>query len=250
MRNSPRPRAVVGKLVASLVAVAALASCGGGDPYAGLWTGSMSPGRSVTGLVLEDGSYYLLYSRPNDPAVLAGLVRGTADFASARITSDDARDYNWEVFRWPPLPGKATTLSAKIGGGSGGVNGAVNQKTFSVKPVPDSHLEPRLEDLAGSYMGTVVFAGGPRKMTFVVAPNGQVTTGIDGCSITGNVVPRVDVNGYDLTMTFGGLPCAFPGARFSGVAFFGEGERQLHAAVINPLYQQAIGFIGARPQQP
>jgi hypothetical protein len=234
------------KVSAALLAGVLLSSCGGGDPFAGLWTGSVSPNRDAAAMVLEDGTYYLMYSQPSNPNVLAGVVHGTADFQAAKFTSTDARDYNWEVPGF--IPGKASTLTAKISASQKekvSVSGAVNGRTFSVRHAWDFESVARLADIAGSHTGTVVFALGPRPATFVVTATGQVSTVINGCPITGTVTPRTDANAYDLTMTLGAWPCVIPYGQFSGVAFF-RGDRQLHAAVINPAYQQAIGFIGVK----
>jgi hypothetical protein len=66
------------------------------------------------------------------------------------------------------------------------------------------------------------------------------------CALTGQVVPRKYSNAYELTMTFGGYPCVFPGAVFSGVAFYREDSRQLQAAVVHPTRTQAIAFSGIK----
>lgn len=75
------------KLAAASAAALLLASCGGGDPYAGLWDGDMSSQRQVNAMVLGDGGYYMLYSQPGNPSVLAGLIHGTGDFHGGKVTS-------------------------------------------------------------------------------------------------------------------------------------------------------------------
>jgi hypothetical protein len=135
--------AALGKLSGCLLALSLLAACGGGDAYTGLWEGTLGNGAKVTGMVLPEGEYYLLYSEPANPAILAGMVKGSADFEAAKIRSDDAVDY-----RWPGLPAQRTVLTGRIGQG-GTVNGTVNGKAFSVKPVPDAQLDAGLADIAG-----------------------------------------------------------------------------------------------------
>ena len=85
-----------------------------------------------------------------------------------------------------------------------------------------------------------------RPATFAVTATGQVSTSINGCALTGQVTPRPYSSAYDLTMTFGGYPCVFPGAQFSGVAYYREDQRQLQAAVVHPSRTQAIAFTGIK----
>lgn len=240
MRNVVR-RPVI-KLAASLAGLSLLASCGGGDPYAGLWDGDMSTQRQVTAVVLGDGDYYMLYSQPGKPSVMGGLVQGTGDFQGATFTSADARDYNWEVFG---APGKSAPLSAKVSPRQS-VTGSAGARTFTVRHTRDLDDDARIADIAGSHVGTVMFALGPRAATFNVTATGQVSTLINGCTITGVVTPRGDTEAFDLVMTFGGYPCVFPNVSFSGIAFYRQGSRQLQAAILNKTYQQAIGFSGIK----
>lgn len=233
------------RLAPSLASLLLLASCGGGDPYAGLWDGEMNAQRQVNTMVLGDGSYYLLYSQPGNPRVLAGLIQGTGEFHAAKITSADARDYNWEAPRFPPIPGQPTTLSARISPRQT-VQGTAGGKSFSVSPVRERDDDARIADIVGSHTGTVVFALGPRPATFVVTAAGQVSTVINGCTITGTVRPRGDTNAFDVALTFGALPCVFPGAPFSGIVFYRPETRELQAAVINRAAAQAIGFSGIK----
>lgn len=235
--------ATLAKLSGCLLSLSLLASCGGGDAYTGLWEGDLGSGAMVTGMVLPDGEYYLLYSQPTNAAVLAGMVKGTADFEAARIRSDDAVD-----FRWPGALAQRAVLTGRIGKG-GTVNGSVNGKNFSAKPVPDAPLDARLADIAGRHQGVVVFVLGSRDAVFDVDASGNVSTVINECSISGKVTPMPEVNAYHLKMTFGGGVCAFNGVTFSGVTFFDRDQRKLHAAVTATLPgygPQAIGFIGVK----
>jgi hypothetical protein len=62
----------------------------------GRWTGTTSTGRTVAGLVLEDGSYWLFYSAKNNPNILAGLIQGTGTSHSGSFGSSNTRDFNLE----------------------------------------------------------------------------------------------------------------------------------------------------------
>jgi hypothetical protein len=224
----------------SLLAAGLLSACGGGDPKEGLWLGTMGTNRDVTTVVLDDGAYYMLYSRPGNPAAIGGLLQGTADFHAARFTSTDARDFNWEG-----AGTQAPAVSAGIKKGPGpGVTGTVNGTPFTIRPAADD--EARLATIVGAHTGNVVFALGTRPATFTVTATGQVSTSINGCPITGQVVPRASSSAYDLSMTFGGFPCVFPNAQFAGIAFYREDLRQMTAAVVHGSRTQAIAFTGIK----
>jgi hypothetical protein len=235
-----------GVLSLSLLATVLLASCGGGDPYTGLWLGSLGPQRSTTTVVLEDGKYFMIYSKPGNPSAIAGLIEGTADFEAAKFSSTNAREYNWESLF---VPVRAATLSARVGKRAT-VEGSVNGSTpFSVGHAHDlDQDDARLAAIVGSHTGQVAFTGGLRDATFVVTADGRVSTNLNGCLITGNVVPRMDTNAYDLTVAFGGAPChpLFVNLQFKGVAFYREDSRQLHAAVIHSSRTQGIAFGGTK----
>jgi len=229
----------------SLFAALLLASCGGGDPYAGQWLGSLSPGRQASGVVLDDGSYYVIYSRQGAPSVIGGVLQGSGDFHGSRFTSTDGRDFNMEGVRAT----QAAIVSGKISPRRS-VEGSVNGATaFKLSHVRDSDGEADLAALAGSYGGDVLLADGvARPATFVVTPAGQVSTSINGCPITGQVTPRGDADAYDLTVAFGAYPCVFPYAQFAGVAYLREDTRRLEAIVVHGTRTQAIAFTGARQQ--
>lgn len=243
MQIQPRARAALARTSAALFATFLLASCGGGDPYAGLWTGSMGADREVNAIVLGDGSYYMLYSQPGKPTAVAGLVAGTADFHGATVTSTDGRDYNWER---PMLPSQPVSLSARVSPRMSVAGSVDARRTFSITYDKDLDGDARLSDLVGSFDGNAMFALGTRPGTFTVTAAGAVSTSINGCPITGKVAPRGDANAFDLTLTFGGYPCVFPGAVFDGVAVYREDQRRLDAAVINKPFGQAIAFIGTK----
>lgn len=87
-----------------MLALAACGSSGSGSdapapsaPSAeGLWIGSTSESRSVTGFVLDDGTYWILYSIPNASSFIAGVVQGTGSFLGGSFSSSNGIDFNVE----------------------------------------------------------------------------------------------------------------------------------------------------------
>lgn len=242
--------------IAAIALVATLTACGGGGDdggqdstwASGAWAGATSSGRAVSAFVLGDGSYYMLYSAENDPATLGGAVQGTGAFEGRAFTSSDAQDFN--VGGTPPVSPVAATLSAN----------ALPRWTFdgTVTPSTGTAMDfrlrydagfdntPSLGTLAGAYTGNAAFALGIRPATFTVTAAGDVSSSINACAITGKATPRTDGNVYDLTIQFGPLPCALPGASFSGVAYLKEGTGELQAVARHAASGQTVIFAGAR----
>ena len=234
------PRAA--SISASLLLAAALASCGGGDPFTGLWEGTLDGTRPASAIVLGDGTYYLKYA--GTAGTLGGVVRGTGDFHGATFTSTDGVDYH---FAFPPQAPTPATIKARVSakGGNPHVSGTVNTTPINVAYVKPFDPDGRLDHLAGSYPGEVTFSLGIRQTTFEVTADGKLTTSLNGCAITGKVVPRYD-DAFDLTIQFGGAPCVFPGAVFQGAAIYSQELGQLEAAVVNGSFGQAITFIAKK----
>ena len=224
---------------AALLAALAVASCGGGDPYTGLWQGTVDGTRSASAIVLGDGTYYLKYA--GTATAPGGLVRGTGDFHGATFTSKDGVDFH---FAYPLQRPTAASISGKVGGHQT-VSGKVNASLFSLTYVKPFDPDGRLADLAGTYPGEVTFSLGLRQTTFEVTGDGKLTTVLNGCTITGQVVPRND-DAFDLSIQFAGFPCVFPGAVFQGAAIYSHELQQLDAAVVNTTYGQAITFTASK----
>jgi len=53
----------------------------------GLWVGTTADHRDVTGLIFANGLYYVLYSAPYQPSVIAGVVQGNGSTRGSTFTS-------------------------------------------------------------------------------------------------------------------------------------------------------------------
>src|ERR1035437_7385465 len=56
----------------------------------GMWTGTTSSNRTVNGFVLDDGTYWVLYSVANNSNTIAGGVQGTSTSNNGNFTSANA----------------------------------------------------------------------------------------------------------------------------------------------------------------
>lgn len=242
------------RLSLALFAGLLLSSCGGGDPYAGLWKGTIEGNRQANAIVLGDGTYYMMYSKPG-VSELAGVYVGTGDFQGAKFTAPNGRDYNWvgKYGQFPlsaadaPLAGKLSARQSVVGSVT-----AKGDLPFAVSYVRDLDDDARLEELAGSFTGTVSFRAGDRPAVFTVTKEGDVSSSVNGCPINGKATPRSDANAFDLTIVITGAPpCLLTNLPFKGVVLFHPAERRLEAAVVFDPFRdfrgQAIVFNGVRP---
>ena len=262
----------------SLLFTLLLAACssGGGDSAApvvpagtaeGLWTGSttgtIGGGRTIGGVVLDDGTYWFLYSAVNDPAVMAGALQGNGSpqngtFASSNglYFSNDAPAEKHDVTVTGPYVMQqdlSGTLTFKNAGGG--------TLAFTSMFDPEYNVAPDLANVAGTYPGSVF--GFPHTMT--VSPTGTITvtttggphrtgsvsdTGIElGCDFTGTLSPRSQGNVYDisLTPTTNAFMCAL--GPFDGVAFFDAAiaDKKIYVLALNSSRNRVFPFTGTRP---
>lgn len=241
------------KLIA-LAATTLLAACGGGgdstpaapSPAQGLWVGTTSTNRAVTGLVFSDGSAYVLYSRVGNPAVLGGVVQGSSSAANGTWSSGDARDFNLEG---------AGVLSATLAGtytAKQSLAGTVTYaggSTSSFSGTYDASYEsaPSLSTASGIYSGTVAFSQGSQAASVSLTAQGAVSANANGCIATGTATPRTDGNAFNLTLTYGPAPCFFAGQTFAGIAYFNAATKRLYAAAPNAARTDGVLFIGTKP---
>lgn len=240
-------------VLASAALLAAACGGGGGDstpagpsPAQGLWIGTTTTNRTVTGLVLSDGSYYVLYSLVGNAAVLGGAVHGNSSASAGTWSSGDARDFNLEG---------AGVLSASLGGTystkqsiAGTVTYASGASTnFSGTYSSNYETTPTLPALTATYTGTVAFSQGAQPLAITVTPSGNVTATGSGCTSTGTATPRNDGNAYNFAITFGPAPCFFAGQTFSGIAYLDAVAKRLYAAAPNAARTDGVLFVGTRP---
>ena len=238
-----------------------LASCGGGGdgggstppapPPAsaaeGLWIGSTNTNRAVTGLVLDNGDYYVLYAVAGNPSIIAGVIQGTGTATGGSFSSSNARDFNLEG-----LGVLAATVSASYnarqnlnGTVTYGSNGAT---TFTSTFSTNYDVTPTLAAVAGTYSGKVAFSLGVENATVSVSGAGALSgTGASGCRVSGTVAPRSRGNAYNLTLSFGGSPCFFANQSFTGIAYFDSATRRLYAVTPNATRSDGILFVGVKP---
>lgn len=238
-----------------------MGGCGGGNdsnsppgpaPTAssaeGLYSGSTDTHRTMTNVVLNDGTYYFFYSVPANPALLAGLVQGTGTSNNGSFTSATAKDFNVEGHG---------VLSATIAASYAerqSLHGSISYPGPSVTTFTSTYdtaydTTPTLASLAGTYTGQASSsAQGVQSATVTVTATGAFSAvEADGCTFSGTASPRSRGNIFDQSVTFGGAPCEFPGHTLVGIAFLDVPNHRLYGAAPTANRTGAVIFSGTRP---
>jgi hypothetical protein len=249
------------KSFAMFAAAVTLASCGGGGGSSsstappppdlgtaeGLWNGTTADGRSFSGLVLDDGTYWFLYSAAGNNAVLAGAVQGTGISSAGQFTSSNGLNFSFEGDGILGFTMSGTyTANAQLGGTltySSGTN------TFTSTYDTDYDLVPSLATIAGNYSGQAVTANSVAEATTVMVASGGAITGTSagGCSFSGSAMPRASGNVYDITVTFGGGVCDNGTSTVTGVAYYVAANNTLIGTALNSARTNGFIFVGAKP---
>lgn len=242
--------------IVGLFLLASLAACSGeGDPSSittptasaeGLWTGTTTTNRTVKGLVLDDGSFWLLYSEDQNPSFITGAVHAVTTTQSGSAISSSAKDFNVER---PGVPVFDATLSGDYTTKQT-LNGTILDQTggkiiFTTTYDPDYEQVPDITAVAGTYSGPV--AKNETATVTVLATGSLSGVSATGCQFTGLVSPRKQGNIFDVTITFGPQnACSNKTATVRGVAFYDTVANKLYSAAFNDANSNGSVFLGTR----
>ncbi len=209
----------------------------------GFWTGATPTRRTVGGLVLDDGSYWVFYTARGNPNVLAGLVQGTGTSHSGSFGSSNTRDFNVEG---------AGILAATMSGSyvpKKSFHGTIayfNGDTGSFTSTYDADYEsaPNMNLVAGNYAG---LRADNHTVAVTVDSAGTLSGhSSDGCIFAGALSPRAKGNVFHHAVTFGGGACRHGTETVTGVAFYDAATHRLYSAVLNSARTNSYIFIGTK----
>lgn len=249
---------------ASILSTAFLAACGGGGSGSststpapqiaatsaeGLWKGTTNNGRNVSGLVLDDGTFWVLYTSQTNSSIIAGAVQGSGTSNNGSFSSSNALDFN--------LEGNgilATTVSASYTQKQS-FNGTVTYPTLNNQTVTftttystDYDQTPSLATIASTYTGSSAVKAGSESGTVTISSSGAVTSvGSGGCTSTGTVTPRAKGNVYNVSVTFGAAPCSNANSTATGIGYFDAATKRLYALGLNSARSDGFIFVGTKP---
>lgn len=231
---------IVGIAIASI-----LVACGGGSsttaaPTAeGFWNGTSGSGRSASGVVMDDGTIWLLYSKVGDSNVLGGAVQGASISNNGSFSSANAKDFNLEGFGTlnAPITGSYTARQS--------LNGTESNVSFSLTYDSTYEQRPSLADITGAYTGLSYGVGASDVATLNIAASGAISGSSKGCNYSGTVAPHAKGNIYDVSVTFGGGVCALGTSQVSGVVYLSP-QKVIYALGLNTARTGGFIFSGTK----
>ena len=234
-------------------------ACGGGGGYGesqpssmpqptvssaeGRWTGVTPTSRTVRGLVLDNGSYWVFYAARGKPTVLAGLVQGTGTSHSGSFGSSNTRDFNLEGAEIHSATMSGTYVPAKSFRGTiAYFNGDI--ESFTTTYDAESELAPNLNLVAGNYTG---LRADNHAVTVTVESAGTLSgRSSDGCTFAGTLSPRAKGNVFYHAVTFEGDACRYGTETVTGVAFYDAATHRLYSAALNQARTTSFIFMATK----
>lgn len=244
------------RIVAILISLF-LAACGGGGGYGGgggspapsaaqgLWIGTTGDNRALAGIVLDNGTYYFLYSPVGNAALIAGVAQGTSSASNATFSSTNTRDFSFEdgVVTSGSITGSYMERQT-ISGSAVSLSGA---NTFSASFDSRYDSAPTIANVVGTFTGQSATLSSVDNVSVTVANDGSfVSLGAGGCSSSGIIAPRSAGNIFDLTLYAGPAPCAFAGQTLTGIAFYDGTDNSIRAVAINSSRTDLVLFTGSK----
>ncbi|MFA5938662.1 MAG: hypothetical protein WC809_04830 [Sinimarinibacterium sp.] len=238
-----------------------LAACGGGggdgdggdnpEPATsaeGLWVGTTSTNRSFAALVLDDGTYWVLYSSQGNSAVVGGAIQGSGTSQSGSFTSSNGRDFSLEGLGVTNLTLNANYVMKQSFNGTVRYTASGEQVTFTSSYDSGYDLTPSLAAVAGSYSGSAATSGGTEAANVSISAAGAISgSGASGCTYSGSATPRARGNVYDISVTFNGGVCANGTSTVSGVAYYDASTKQITSTALNDARTDGFIYIGTKP---
>lgn len=246
----------------SVLAFSALVACGGGggsgdgqgprverSPAEGIYVGTTSDGRNLSGVVLENGDYWMLYTSSTNETGIGGVVPGSSSATAGAFASTDARDFNFE--RGAVTSGTVTGNYVTKRSFSGELRRSGSQTTGFTTTYDDTYEKPAtLANLAGSYSGAVITFKGAEGANFTVSTSGSISGSTSGgCSFTGTASPRGATVVYDVRLSFLGGSCRQGTSTTSGVDLLDLEDSILTGAAMDAARSDVVFFAAQKAGQ-
>ena len=208
----------------------------------GVYFGTTSLNQSWVGILLDNGTFYVIYSAPRSTD-LGGVVYGEIRTADEVFMSSNAVDFAIGSDVYPVSVSGSYIARDSLTGATSELGQIVS---FTATYDPSYQQAASLAALAGSYSGYVASSAGWQLVTFSVNPTGAISGSGDGCSFAGTAAPHGNVNLYDLSVRSSGGVCVFGTSMLSGIGYFDAATRTIYAAAPNADRTDGFLLIGSR----
>ena len=245
----------IGKVICFIIIAASMSACGGGGgdgssdgsgAAEGLWRGTTNTNRILAGVILDDGTYWFIYSPVGNSAVSAGFIQGNGTSSYGTFSSSNGKDFNLEGLGVTNFT-LASAAKAKNSLGGTLTYSSSDTTTFISSYDTNYDLTPSLSAIAGAYSGAAVTTGGTAFATVTFSDSGTISgNDAGGCTFTGNAAPRAKGNVYNVSVTFGGGVCANGTSIVKGVAYFDADSKLITSAALNSDRTDGFIYVGTK----
>ena len=190
----------------------------------GVWTGTTSANQNVRAVILEDGTYFILYTPPNSTEE-AGVVQGTSTSADGTFASTDGRDYQIGLRGEPGRPGIPITITGTyVPHGTLELTIAPSGLTLSATYDASAEKPASLAPAVGTYAGYSGHSNGtvPRVLTLSMYADGSVAGSNELCSFVGAATPHPSLDVFTLTLTGLSGGCVIGTSTLSGLMTYDD----------------------------
>jgi Repeat of unknown function (DUF5648) len=228
--------------------IACTPSTGGVATAEGVWTGTTDRNETVRAIILDDGTYYMLYSKPGT-ATDAGVFQGSGSAVGGIFSSSDGKDF--------PIPQGATLERSIVRMSLSGsyvprtnlqltITDAGGARSLVATHVSGSGQPASLAAAAGQYTGfTGHAAGGKNPASFTLDASGNIAGGSAFCSFQGTLTPNRSVNVFDWVQRAPG-GCSFGKGPIFGIIHYDEATGQLRGFAPFDLRSDQFYLIGTK----
>lgn len=214
---------------------------------AGIWEGTTSSNRKIAGVLLDNGTFWMLYSKAGDHNSVVGLLGGNGNTSNNKYTSNQAYDLNFEGSGLQSISMSATAVPQQSLNGNFSKIGAEQNLTFSTTYNPVFTQPPALSEVAGNYIGLGIQKDFSETTTLRFASDGAISsTALSSCKLSGSISPRSNVSAYNFSITFGAAPCHSPNSTVTGIGYYDTATRGFYAVSINGSHQDGYIFAGGK----
>jgi len=214
----------------------------------GLWSGNTNTARTVTGIVLDDGTFHVLYTpaNPSSPNLVAGVIQGVGTSDNGAFTSSVARDISFETQSVASPSVVANYVIRSSFNGALNYPGPTGVVLFNTTFNTDYDGTPSLAVIAGTYPGQIASSSAVQSTTLAISDTGAISSSSGSCALTGTVAPRSRGNVFNATLVFGGPPCLFAGQALSGIAYYRSTIQTLYISAPSANRTDGALFAGIR----
>ncbi|MFZ6862783.1 hypothetical protein ACO0K7_09120 [Undibacterium sp. Ji67W] len=212
----------------------------------GLWNGTTNNGRLISGLVLNDGTIWVIYSSQSNQTQIAGVIQGSGQSNNGSFTVANSLDFNLQGNGIMASSVSASYIAQKTFSGTVTYPG-IGVQTFTATYSTNYDITPSLATVAGTYAGVSAVKGGNDSGTITIDASGNLkSTAVSGCISTGTIAPRAKGNVYNLTVTYGNSPCLSPGATVTGIGYLDPTTKRMYGTALNATRDNGFIFVGQK----